>query len=307
MYSRNYLVAGAVPRKIRQIHRRFIVACFHVLGWSPKDGEVEMVKSSFSKVMSVGSTPILTVVLTVILALTMGLASVALAATLEGTEGPDILVGTGEPDAISGIGGDDLLGGLEANDELNGGPGDDNIYGDECWPPSVNVPEDCGATPPPNPGNDTLKGGSGNDFAIGGGGDDIINGGPDNDTEGLAGFDGDDTIYGGSDDGADWMWGDAGNDKLYGGPNADPIFGVFRDELNGGEGSDELHGSKGEDRLIPGSGADTVYGGPRRDVIKAERDGEVDHLNCGDHPHDRVEYEEGVDVVNADCENRFPL
>jgi hypothetical protein len=86
-----------------------------------------------------------------VLALT---ASVAMAATLNGTPGDDVINGTPEPDQISGWGGNDQLSGRGGGDTINGGPGNDDIFGDK--------------------GNDTLRGNLGRDEFVGGDGDDFV-------------------------------------------------------------------------------------------------------------------------------------
>ena len=44
--------------------------------------------------------------------------AVAVAATLNGTEGDDVLFGTSTDDTLNGLGGDDILLGLEGDDQL---------------------------------------------------------------------------------------------------------------------------------------------------------------------------------------------
>lgn len=79
-------------------------------------------------------------VATLFLALT---ASVAVAKTFVGTEGPDTIKGTNKADFIRGLGGNDTLQGRLGNDRIYGGTGNDLVRG--------------------QPGNDTLNGGPGND------------------------------------------------------------------------------------------------------------------------------------------------
>ena len=52
-------------------------------------------------------------------------ATAALAATINGTPGPDTLVGTPQNDVINGFGGDDRIVGLAGRDRIDGGR-DDN-------------------------------------------------------------------------------------------------------------------------------------------------------------------------------------
>lgn len=96
--------------------------------------------------------------------------SVALAATQNGTRGPDSLQGGPEADLLSGRGGDDRLIGAAGDDVLNGGSGDDLLGGD--------AGDDILRG---GPGADTLLGGGGNDRLVGGPGMDIIVGGAGND------------------------------------------------------------------------------------------------------------------------------
>ena len=50
-------------------------------------------------------------------------------ATIQGTEGPDLLVGTEGPDVIVGLGGDDVIRGRGGDDRVCGGAGADRLYG----------------------------------------------------------------------------------------------------------------------------------------------------------------------------------
>ena len=62
----------------------------------------------------------------VVLAIASG--STALAATQQGTRGPDIIVGTAGADRINGRGGDDVIHSGAGADTLRGGAGNDNLY-----------------------------------------------------------------------------------------------------------------------------------------------------------------------------------
>ncbi|PLS87220.1 MAG: hypothetical protein CYG60_03070 [Actinobacteria bacterium] len=79
---------------------------------------------------------------------------VALAATLQGTGGDDVLVGTTSGDVMIPYGGNDTVYGGEGNDDVRHSFGDDAIKG--------------------GPGNDTLRGGRGSDAIYGGPGKDLI-------------------------------------------------------------------------------------------------------------------------------------
>jgi Ca2+-binding RTX toxin-like protein len=67
----------------------------------------------------------------------LGAASVAIAATINGDDGPNTLVGTPHGDTINGLGGDDRVIGLGGNDKIRGGSGDDAIDGDGSCPTSA--------------------------------------------------------------------------------------------------------------------------------------------------------------------------
>ena len=59
----------------------------------------------------------------------LGLATPALAATITGTGGPDVIRGTSDSDVLNGRGGNDVLTGLGDSERLLGGPGDDRLTG----------------------------------------------------------------------------------------------------------------------------------------------------------------------------------
>lgn len=67
--------------------------------------------------------------LSVVAALALGAGGFALAATLNGTNGPDALKGGPGGDRINGRGGADLLRGLGGRDRLAGGGGGDSLSG----------------------------------------------------------------------------------------------------------------------------------------------------------------------------------
>ncbi|ADL52178.1 calcium-binding protein [Clostridium cellulovorans] len=114
---------------------------------------------------------------------------VAMATTIEGTEGRDIIQGYSDfNNKIVAKGGDDEVTGSDNNDTLDGGAGIDILNG--------------------KGGNDTLIGGMGNDSLLGGTGNDSLLGGIGNDI--LKGEAGDDTLNGG-----------IGNDTLIGGYGTD--------------------------------------------------------------------------------------
>jgi Ca2+-binding RTX toxin-like protein len=165
----------------------------------------------------------------------LALPATALAATFEGTPGPDHLVGTDDADTITGLAGDDVLEGLGGNDDIDGGAD-----------------------------NDWIAGGFGNDRIDGGGGRDRIRGGPGADL--IGGGEGADAIAGG--DGFDVIRGGPGPDLLLGGNGNDLIgAGAGRDLVYGGWGNDEIFvaGDATPDAVRCGPGWDVVHLG-RYDV-----------------------------------------
>lgn len=123
--------------------------------------------------------------------LALGVASLAAAAVITGTEGDDTLMGTPSADLIKGLGGNDTIAGRDGGDIVLAGQGNDLVRGgdgsDTIWG---------------NAGDDTLHGGDGADLVRGRSGDDQVYGG-----------DGDDQLFAGF--GADKVFGGSGNDHLY--------------------------------------------------------------------------------------------
>ena len=76
-----------------------------------------------------------------------------------------------------------------------------------------------------------------------------------------------------------------------------------------------MFGGEGDDQLVGGfaqGGVDEVYGGDGNDYLSgaqrgADRGYEVtkEILDCGP-GQDQVQFDEGLDVVKANCEERFP-
>jgi Ca2+-binding RTX toxin-like protein len=159
--------------------------------------------------------------------LVLGLASVAAADVIIGTNGDDV-----DPNNLTGTTGDDLIFALA---------GDDDVFADQ-------IPA----------GNDTIFGGPGHDGIATGTGNDTVYGGPGDDTifgPHLIGPNGADQFFGGI--GEDFMKSaDAAQvSNLSGGPNDDfllsgttvdttfiPGDGGGGDTLNGGRGSDVCYG-----------------------------------------------------------------
>jgi Ca2+-binding RTX toxin-like protein len=107
-----------------------------------------------------GRRPTLMIALTaVLLAL---FASVAYAATFDGTSGNDRFIGTPQSDRAVMKAGDDLARGLDRSDSFFGNAGNDELYG--------------------NDGSDFLDGGRGDDLLVGGNGEDELVGSYDDDT-----------------------------------------------------------------------------------------------------------------------------
>jgi Ca2+-binding RTX toxin-like protein len=148
-------------------------------------------------------------------------ASVAFAATFNGTSGPDTLIGTNSNDLFNAGGGNDIVFGLRGNDNINGGDGNDTLNGDGSCPAGTTSAAYCSTAETGGDGNDNIDGGPGNDTINGQGGADNISGG-----------DGNDTINAGS------------------GP----------DNVSGGGGNDTIRAADGfKDQIACGSGWDTAY------------------------------------------------
>ena len=94
--------------------------------------------------------------------LTASLATPAMAAVINGTSGPDVLVGTDQSDTIRGYGGNDVLRGKGRADDLYGGAGADRIYGGVELRPDVLYGR-SGNDKIFVRGNDTVYAGRGND------------------------------------------------------------------------------------------------------------------------------------------------
>lgn len=177
----------------------------------------------------------------------------ALAATLTGGEGDDVLFGGALADVLDGGSGRDLLRGGAGDDVLRGGAGDDVLDG--------------------NLGADTIDGGDGVDVLtfeaaraavrvdlVAG---TVTGGGGDGDTfTGIEVFEGSDLA-----DAGDAMIGGAGNDALFG------LAGD--DRLEGGAGEDFLAGGAGADVLEGGAGADVLSGGAGDDRYHVDHVGDV--------------------------------
>ena len=107
-------------------------------------------------------TAILSMVVAVVLMVGL-FASVAVAASLEGTDGRDVIDGTGQADDVSGMAGDDTLNGRDGNDTVGGGDGDDEVSGGEGADRTYGDAGDDYLIDAPDNDRDLLYGGSGRD------------------------------------------------------------------------------------------------------------------------------------------------
>lgn len=195
----------------------------------------------------------------------------ALADSLTGNDGANVLRGLGGNDWIAGKG-------VSGGDTLDGGGGDDELWGTAAAETLLG-----------GNGSDVLRGQGAADRMEGGGGNDqytvfdsgavvVENAGAGTDTVWslapslaladnveigrlvadnalLIGHGGNDTLVAHGANGA--LDGGAGNDALWGGAGVDALFGGDGDDaLRAGGGDDFLEGSAGNDQLVGGAGAD---------------------------------------------------
>jgi len=169
------------------------------------------------------------------LALVLPLAAPAQAATINGTNGADLLVGTNGHDTIRGLGGHDRIRARaghdvvragSGNDRVNAGPGNDDVRGDA--------------------GNDRVEGGPGVDQLRGGDGDDVITDSSRFRTNGengtYVGGNGNDRIVADGD-----LYGGRGNDRLRG-----------DGYLSGGPGKDRIRVTGPHSYVSTGTGTTVV-------------------------------------------------
>jgi Ca2+-binding RTX toxin-like protein len=194
-------------------------------------------------------------ILALALAGVLACSAVAVAATINGTDGPDFLVGTAKNDRINAKGGDDVVFGLGGSDRIYGGQGDDRVDGDGSCPPGATDVTYCSNGG--GKGNDHIYGEDGVDTLAGSGGNDQIFGG-----------NGDDDITGGS--GADKLKGGNGSDAIDGNSGNDNITGGFgNDDITAGSGNDTINTLDGQvDAVDCGSGRDHVIADKQDDVAK---------------------------------------
>lgn len=225
-------------------------------------------------------------------------------ATVNGTEGNDVIEGSGEGDAVYGFGGDDTLTG-GATDTLYGGAGDDTyeleedgvilaelegegtdtvlshvtlVLGDHLENAELRGSTAIGAT-----GNDldnVLTGNSAANSLAGGGGDDTLDGAGGADA--MAGGSGDDTYIVGSGDtlyedadggsdtvrsAIDWVLGDNIEALVLTGGAAVGTGNALDNQLTGTGGDNTLAGLAGGDYLQGRGGRDLLQGGDDGDAL----------------------------------------
>jgi large repetitive protein len=112
---------------------------------------------------------------------TLVLVAAAMAATINGTQGPDVIKGTGKADTISAGAGDDLIYGQGGNDIIRGNKGADRLYGGLGNDYIAGGPRQAGLEEWELP-RDWLFGRAGNDTLVTTGGAGHVEGGAGNDT-----------------------------------------------------------------------------------------------------------------------------
>jgi Ca2+-binding RTX toxin-like protein len=199
-------------------------------------------------------------------------------------------------DTVNGSDGPDLILGGEGNDILNGGGGDDRIVGDR--------------------GNDTMNGGAGDDTLVWNNGDgtDVVNGDGGRDDVEVNGAPAAGDIFTVQPNGARVKFdrtnlvpfsldigssetmhanGLGGNDSITVGE-----VGSYEVTGSGGAGDDTLTGGGSSEAFLGGSGNDTINPGGGIDVISGD-DGD-DHVNVRDRTADLARGGAGNDSVVAD-------
>jgi Ca2+-binding RTX toxin-like protein len=198
--------------------------------------------------------------------------------TVNGSDGPDVIVGGDGNDTLNGGGGDDRIAGGLGADTMNGGAGDDTLVWNN------------------GDGTDVINGDAGSD-------DVEVNGSPtagdvftvrpnagrikfdrtnlvpfsldigSSETMHANGLGGDDTITVG-DVGSYSVTasGGAGNDTLTGGASSDTLLGGSgNDTLNPGAGHDVVFGGEGDDQVnVRDHSADVAFGGDGNDSVVAD-------------------------------------
>ena len=206
--------------------------------------------------------------------------------------------GTGA-DTVNGSDGPDLILGGEGNDLLNGGGGDDRIVGDR--------------------GNDTMNGGAGDDTLVWNNGDatDVLNGDDGRDDVEVNGAPTAGDVFTVQPNGTRVTFDrpnlvpfslDIGSSETMhanGLGDDDTIsvghVGTFSVTASGGSGNDTLTGGDSSETFLGGTGNDTINPGGGIDVVLAD-DGN-DQVNVRDHSADRASGGAGNDSVVADPGN----
>ena len=184
-------------------------------------------------------------------------ATVAVAAHIKGTDGPDGLVGTPAGDHIDARAGNDVIFGLGGDDKIKAGKGDDDIDGDGQCPPGATDPTYCqhGGGGEGCDGKRSAKHGHGHGHGHGHDEcDDHHHGHGHGHGHGACPPGTKDPTYCENVDGDDWIKAGPGDDTV-----------------RAGGGDDRIGGGTGEDTIDAGTGDDKIY----------VRDFEPDVIDCG--------------------------
>jgi Ca2+-binding RTX toxin-like protein len=214
-------------------------------------------------------------------------ATAAYAATISCPNDGTICYGTPEADVIYPAPGG-VVYALGGDDEINGpgGPTDEEMHGGNGWD-TIYSYGNTGSfdTIYGDAGRDTVQGFDARERIYGGLGADLLKGDWELHQNGP----------GEGDDGRDIIRGEDGNDGIYAGFAADTLIG--------GLGNDSLNGHEGIDRLFGGDGDDHLYGGEYvRNGTTFVSDGDADYINCGPGYDVVWEHDEGIDTIEANCE-----
>lgn len=216
-----------------------------------------------------------------VLTLTFAGTTPALAADIDGTDGPDVLAGTNHDDTIRARGGDDVIKNSFGNDRIFGGSG-----------------------------NDRILDGYGVDRIMAGPGDDVMN------LHGGKGTGWDSPVVDGGSGSDIVRAGDAFSWSIYStirtGPGHDVVSvgegSMEATETSVGAAPDIVRGSEGTDWVRPGRGADVIHARGGRDIITVDaydRDSTRDVFECGP-GKDVVEYShtprDPHDIIRHSCE-----
>ena len=200
-------------------------------------------------------------------------------------------------DSVNGSDGPDLIVGGEGNDILNGGGGDDRIVGDR--------------------GNDTMNGGAGDDTLVWNNGDatDVVNGDDGRDDVEVNGAPTAGDVFTVQPNGARITFDrpnlvtftiDIGSSETMhanGLGDDDTItvgdVGTYSVTASGGPGNDTLTGGDSSETFLGGTGTDTINPGGGLDVVLGD-DGN-DQVDVRDHTADVASGGDGNDSVVADA------